>query len=86
MVQSGRKRVAVAKVKESGNWKPGRWNDAHVTRFCRHVRKHCVYAAKDIVGGIAGADMAAFLKGTLDGELRALELRRLGVPLIGDSC
>jgi len=70
--------------KESGHWKPAKWNDSHVRRFLRHTVRHAWDQAILFLGPRYGQNaIIEFLSGAEDRE-SAVMLARLGVKTIGD--
>jgi hypothetical protein len=70
--------------KESGQWRPGKWTDAHVRRFLRHVTAHAWDQASYFGPRMeVHRELIEFLQGAKDRESAAM-LARAGVRTIGD--
>jgi hypothetical protein len=70
--------------KESGNWRPGRWTDAKLRRFMRHVCKAAWNECSAILGAQEGnRAIMEFLSDSKERESIAM-LHKMGFRTIGD--
>jgi hypothetical protein len=70
--------------KELGNWRPGRWTDAKLRRFMRHVCKAAWNECSTILGAQEGnGAIMGFLSEAKERESLAM-LHHRGIQTIGD--